>query len=73
MSITQNVCEFVALGIHHAMSMRHVVICGLPRCTIFIPYYLINGKIFEKVPEYEICVSSFSTNSIRNIFHYNKK
>jgi len=26
---------FVALDIQHAMHMRYIVICGLPRSTIF--------------------------------------
>jgi len=35
MRITYYVCVFVALGIQHAMRKRGILICGLPRCTIF--------------------------------------
>ena len=30
-----NLYVFVALVTQHAMCMRHIVICGLPRSTIF--------------------------------------
>jgi len=45
-SITYSECASVALGIQHAMRMRHTIICDLPRSTIFFPHYLMNGTIF---------------------------
>jgi hypothetical protein len=48
MSITQNMFAFVALGIEHAMHMRPVIMCGLPRSAVFFPLYLMNGAIFKK-------------------------
>ena len=34
-NITYSECMCVALVIWHAMRMRHIVVCGLPRSTIF--------------------------------------
>jgi hypothetical protein len=36
MSITHSECVFVAVGMHHAMPKRHIVICGLTGSTIFL-------------------------------------
>jgi hypothetical protein len=35
MSIACSEDVLVALGIRHAMGMRHIVIFGLPGCTVF--------------------------------------
>jgi len=39
-SATYSECVFVDLGIQRAICMRHIVICGVPRCTIF--FYTIS-------------------------------
>ena len=37
-SITHSVVVSAALGVEHAMRMRHIVICGLPRSIIFFHF-----------------------------------
>jgi hypothetical protein len=46
----------VALVIQQEMRMRHIIICGPPRYTIFFSLYLINGKILEKATEQKMYV-----------------
>jgi hypothetical protein len=67
-TITYYECVFVALSIQYAMRMRHTVVCGLPRCTIFSPHYLTKGKILLKKKLMNIKrVLIISTTSVWNI------
>jgi len=62
MSITYSEGVFVALGIQQAMRMR-LFYCYLwpVRLHLIFPHYLINSTFFfEKINEYEMCVSIFS-------------
>jgi hypothetical protein len=61
-------CVFVALGIQHAMRMRHIVICSLPRSTIF---FHISHKRYD-IRKTLLCVLILSTTFVGNIFHSKK-
>jgi len=54
--------------IQYGMRMRHIVICGLPRSTIFFPHYLINGTFFEKTLLNIQCVFRFSLQLLSETF-----
>ena len=47
MRITYSECVFAALGIQHAMHMRHTVICGLSG-SIYFSTLSHNAKIFSE-------------------------
>ena len=51
----------VALGIQHAMRMRHIVNCALSGNYHIFPHNLINDTILEKkkVTEHKMCVLIF--------------
>jgi len=66
-SITYSECAFVALGIKHAISISHIIICGVPGSTIY--FYDIQTARFSKKKLLNIkCVRVLilSTTFVRN-------
>jgi hypothetical protein len=60
-SITHSECTFVALVIQHAMSMCHIIIRGLPSCTVF-SHISYTARVWKKkVIKHKMRVLIFST------------
>jgi len=73
MNITHSEGVFVALGIQHAMRMRHIVICGLSGSTVCFHINFINGTSYEKkVTAHKMFVLIFSTKFSCNNSHSKK-
>jgi len=58
----------VALGIQNAMRMRHIVICGLPSCTVFFHIISYTARFLKNVIELKTCVLIFSTTFFSETF-----
>jgi hypothetical protein len=57
LSITQPECVCVgSLGFQHAMRVRHIVVCGLPRFTTFSAFAHKRHDFRKKVTEHKMCV-----------------
>jgi hypothetical protein len=60
--VTYSECAFLALGIQHAVRMRHTVTCDLSGSILF-PHYLKNSlTVGKNVIEQNACL--ISTNSV---------
>ena len=60
-AVTFSECVSVALGIRHAMHIRHIVICGLSGSQYFSTLFHKQYDFPEKVIEHKMCVLIFST------------
>ena len=60
-------CQFVTLGTQCEMCMCHIVIYGLSGSSIFFRISYM-AQYLKKVIKHKMCVLTFSTTSVWNIF-----
>jgi len=71
-SITYSKYVFVTTVIQHAMSMDHIVICGLSNLTIFFHITSYKTWVGKKLIYHKKCVLKFSANIVWNISNSKK-
>jgi hypothetical protein len=62
----------VALGIQHEMRVHHIVVCGLPRSTLFFHITSQTEWFLKNIIEHKMCVVNFSTTPVWYIFYFKK-
>jgi hypothetical protein len=67
MNITQTECVFVALGLQLAERMRHIVICALPRYTMYFHIISQTARFSKKLLNTK-CVFLFSVQLLSETF-----